>query len=505
MMKSLHLFLTIVMILFLIGCDKSDETTLIVPEETLTYSLNELIELIGENTGDDFQLIGGLWSQYWAQKNTCSFYRKIESYQIEEYNFTSYSGTREWDDILYLIIPQINANIENSVSNKNWDQLIINTVLKAYNYQLLVDLYNEVPYFEVSNRIENEKKYYIYNKGEIIYRDLINKLDSALLIRGKTNSNFSTIKKDILFNGDIDKWIQFANTLKLRMLLGMSYFDEEYARTSITRMSQENTCFLNFDAKIDNYISWNNNPNPLYNEDRVCISTENNLAISTTLFEYYRQNTDPRVNYIIDPKVNKTDSIKLSMPQGGFNIDAYKILPGNDVMVFRLLANDPVYLISEVESYLLQAEAIERGWCSGNAKELYDLAISTDFKRKGLAEKEEVLIGENGVYEYPINGTFEEKLKAIIMAKWAALAGTQGAEAFFETNRTGYPEISPVSCWVNDSYNPDYIGGKLVYSIEGVTGGVFPKRLTYPSREEENNPFFPGQTNVTDKVWWDVR
>jgi hypothetical protein len=49
------------------------------------------------------------------------------------------------------------------------------------------------------------------------------------------------------------------------------------------------------------------------------------------------------------------------------------------------------------------------------------------------------------------------------------------------------------------------VGGKLTYSLEGITSGVFPSSFIYPQEEVNLNSNFPGQRSVTDKVWWDVK
>ena len=144
------------------------------------------------------------------------------------------------------------------------------------------------------------------------------------------------------------------------------------------------------------------------------------------------------------------------------------------------------------------------GWGTGDAKALYDEAVALSFDRYG--EDASTFLAPGGAYEYPAGGTFEaEQQKAIMMAKWAALAGTQGLEMFFETNRTHYPGISAVPSWANGAYNTEYVGGLLTYSLEGVTSGVFPKGFIYPQQEVNLNTNFPGQRTVTTKVWWDTK
>lgn len=109
-------------------------------------------------------------------------------------------------------------------------------------------------------------------------------------------------------------------------------------------------------------------------------------------------------------------------------------------------------------------------------------------------------IGDGGVYAYPAAGTFDQKLEVIITQKWVSMAGTkQGLEAFFERNRTGIPKESPVEA-TDDTYVP----GQVTFPVEGVTGGLYPKRLLFPDTERSRNPNTPAQEPITKPVWWDV-
>lgn len=480
-----------------------------INELNLDILLSSTQLFIGQNIGSFYNNVGGFWAQYWAQSNTSSTYKHLEQYELSYNDYTNNGNSnRAWDNIYSQSINELNTGIKQSITKEQWDYLLINTVLQSYIYQLLVDYYNEIPYSEAA---KGGSPYYIfhpkYDNGKYIYFDLLKKLDYVI---EKYNSKkyYSPIISDLIFDGNMDRWIDFANTLKLKLLIRISNIYPEIAKQSIEHMYTNNTSFLFTDAKIEYNHDTNSYykemfTNPLYYWDRVEICSWSSLRISSTLFLYYENNNDPRLKRIIDPIRDRDANKSLSMPQGGNNINNENIAEYSEV--FYIKANDPVYLISEVESYLLQAEAIARGWGTGDDKELYDLAISTDFKRKGLAGQEQDLIASGGVYSYSSADLLEEKLKKIAMAKWAAFAGTQGAEAFFELNRTGYPEISPVPSWLNNDYNPEYVGGKLTYSLAGKTNGLFPKRLTYPESEELYNKNFPGQTKVSDKVWWDVR
>lgn len=445
---------------------------------------------IGSQTGGYYNLVGGFWSQYWSQSNAANQYKYIDQYQINSGDFN-----RMWREMYSGGLSDLNYVIQQSEANENWSYYLMGTVSQAYGFSFMVDFFNDIPYSEAFlGNSETPNLSPKFEPGYDVYKDLISRIDLAL------SKEFNELtaaeqKADFVFGGDIDKWIQFANTLKLKMYLRMAYSHPAEAEAGVRALYSANVEFLSSDAGLDIFVDAENKDNPLYGANVRKLNVATNLRMSATLFYYFEANTDPRIEYHMDGGTKP-------MPQGGFNIPSTQLLP-TEVIVFAQRPTDPVYFISEVESYLLQAEAIIRGWGTGDAKALYDAAIGAEFTRKGFSGLEIPFIAEGGAYEFPSAGSSENKLEAIIMAKWAAFAGSQCIEAFFETNRTGYPRISTVPSWVDGAFNDNYAGGKLTYSLEGTTNGVFPARMIYPQDEVNLNGNFPGQTSVIDKVWWD--
>jgi hypothetical protein len=162
-----------------------------------------------------------------------------------------------------------------------------------------------------------------------------------------------------------------------------------------------------------------------------------------------------------------------------------------------------VYFMSREESLFLQAEALERYMGGAGAREKYEAGVIESFSKYfedvNSTPVGAAFVAEGGDYEYPQEGTFEEKLEAIIEQKWISLFPGNGFEAFFEQNRTGYPEISEVP-QSSEAYEP----GELAYSVNGTTGGQFPKRLEYPNNVTTRNPNTPAIIPVTTPIWWDV-
>lgn len=156
-------------------------------------------------------------------------------------------------------------------------------------------------------------------------------------------------------------------------------------------------------------------------------------------------------------------------------------------------ATDPVYFITAAESYFLQAEAAVRYGNAANASALYSAGLSASFSQDG---------GGGSIpaaYAFPVSGTTEQKIEAIITQKWLSLPSSgHTLEGFFDQERTGYPKLSSVY-----STNDAYVPGQWVISPYSVLPvGKYPKRLVFPDSERSRNNKTPAEVPVTTPVWW---
>jgi hypothetical protein len=88
-----------------------------------------------------------------------------------------------------------------------------------------------------------------------------------------------------------------------------------------------------------------------------------------------------------------------------------------------------VIFISGAESYFLQAEAVARGWGTGDAQELYENGVASSFLYWGFEDVDITdYLGQASV-AFPAAGTAEQQIKAIIIQKWASMTGTENIEA----------------------------------------------------------------------------
>jgi hypothetical protein len=98
----------------------------------------------------------------------------------------------------------------------------------------------------------------------------------------------------------------------------------------------------------------------------------------------------------------------------------------------------------------MQAEARERYYGGDQAQTLYNEGVTAAFDMYGFDAS--TFIAPGGRYVYPVAGSLDDKIDAIITQKWASLPGSHALEGWLERNRTGFPKSSPVY-----STDPGYV------------------------------------------------
>lgn len=437
--------------------------------------------------GGWYAILGGMWSQHWTQNNGSNQYKDFDSYNIQptdlDFSFQElYTGAL--NDYKFVR--------DKAAADENWNFYLMATVMQAYTYQNLVDLYDQIPF---DNALQGDEGNITptYLAGDAVYDSLLVRIDEALGKDLEVSTSLDPGNTDFVFQGDMDQWIRFANTLKLKIYLRQVYARPQVAEAGIRALYTAGAEFLTDPAAVTIFLDQPSKSNPLFESDQRQLNTTENIKASTTLFSYLQNRNDPRLDAYFIPG----SSGQKSLDQGNFNAPSTVIVPAS-VSKVRIGATDPVYFVSVAESYFLQAEAVLRGFGTGDAQALYEAGVAAAFEQEGLDGT--AFYSAGGPYEFPVAGTVEQKLETIIMQKWVALAGTfQGIESFFEQNRTGYPRISPVA-----ASDAAYVPGQLTYSIEGVTPGKqFPRRLLFPDTERSRNPNTPVQVPITEPVWWD--
>ncbi len=477
--------LGVLFIVSLVACKKSYLDINENPNDPADVSIVELLPsaegAIAHVIGNNFQIFGGLWGQYWTQSPSSSQYKTIEQYSPAANDFD-----RPWKALYADALQDLNTIIKKASLEGKPNYVACAKILQAYTYQVLTDNFGDIPFSEAlqaESGILTPK----YDSQEAVYNGIIKLLDDADSLIDES-SDFVPGGEDLLLGGDMTLWREFGNTLKLRVYLRLAYVKPLIAQAGIAALEASGAEFLypGEEVKIT-YTADGGNTHPLYSSI-IGLSSTQNLVASSTAVDYLLANNDPRVDAFYSPS---SSGAQAGIPQGDYTLPAGTpvSLPGiatggNGDEAASALAS--VRLLTGYESLFLQSEAVARGWLTGDAQALYESAIQENFASFSVIDT-----FTNGFYAepsvvFPAAGTTEDKIKSIITQKWIALCGNSGPEGWTEWRRTGYPDF------FTESAN----------SIIGA--GRYPARYFYPTTEVTRNLNFPGQKLVYEKVWWDV-
>lgn len=420
-------------------------------------------------TGGQYAILGSLWSEHFTQSNTAQQYLDWVYYNVTPDHFNS-----SFNSLYTVALKNYALTKQDATEAENWYFYLMATVMECYTYQVLVDLHDQIPFTEALQGFEGNISPK-YDDGATVYDGLITRIDEALAKDFGLISNIDPGENDQVFGGNMDRWVEFANTLKLRIYLRQIYVRQEVASAGMNALLAENR-FLGTDAKLGGFTTEVGKQNPLYGSDYERLGGINIRGCNTFL-SFMTNYADPRL-----PLIYKYSS---GTDYKGIDFGSRPttdVVPHNTLSAGQFAATDPVYFITAAESHFLQAEAKE--WTGASGKTDYDAGVTLAFEKYGLDAA--TFIAPGGIYEYPENGTFEDKQKAIITQKWIDCAISNPIESFFEFNRTGYPDI-------------------LITAVNSVIGPNFPKRLPFASFEQQRNINTPEQKRIDVKVWWDKK
>ena len=226
---------------------------------------------IGAVQSSYYALVGGIWAQQWSQSLSSSQYRAVDDYTIGTNDYTG-----GWHN-MYDALTDIRNAKRIALEQENWNYYLISTCLETYASQILTDFYGDIPYTEANN---SEILQPMFNSGEEIYDLMISDLDDALSKDLSMSALPAPGSDDFLFSGNMQNWVEFANTLKLKIFLRQTEARPSVAQNGIMDMINSGAAFLTQDASISGVFQDEANlSNPLYETDRRQLNTANKCLL----------------------------------------------------------------------------------------------------------------------------------------------------------------------------------------------------------------------------------
>ncbi|MCB0634019.1 MAG: SusD/RagB family nutrient-binding outer membrane lipoprotein [Saprospiraceae bacterium] len=405
----------------------------------------------------------------------------IEFLAVDRYNLGS--NTPLWN-VTYRLLNDLNTMTSSGQSNEAYEGIAM--ILKANLGALLTDLWTDVPFFEAIQGVSQSNFTPAFDTQEDIYTapgGILDLLENAVNILSNTNAR---VEGDIMYDGDLDQWIKFANALRLRYLLRISS-QADVSSDMQAIVSAGNYLQNNADNALIPYLSAAPNQWFIFTERE---GRYTDVRMSTTIAGIFDQFDDPREGIFFKPT---TTSVNSGTP-------AYKGLPNglsresqnqyelNDISLLGAVLRDipdgvDALFMKASEVHFILAEAAARGLISGNAADYYATAIEASMEYFGLPWDPDYLNQDAVV----LNGNND--LEKILTQKWIA-SFLNGYEAWLDIRRTGIPQMT--------------------ISPDNLNQGQYPVRYAYPESEQAVNGVNYqlaveriGGDNYNSKGWWE--
>lgn len=443
----------------------------------LVRRMNEIGNVFMNNWGPNVNSFTGGYAEEFGITMSANFYEDIWN--------SVYRNTYEY------------SNIINYPSSDYDHHKAIAKIMKSFYFQYLVDLYGDIPYFGAHQGSLNP--FPTYDDDQAIYRDLIVQLDDAIaMIDNAPSTTIAVGAEDVMLGGDMGTWKKFANTLKLRILLREATLAETNA-ASATYLNDQfallDTDFLTSDLTINPGYgnAKDSQQNPWINLMWELNLDANGNRVQRNTYRFRRASefianqlnvspADPRRSRLFTTSGGNVVGVQQGSATAPSNISAF----GPGLMIEH---DQDGYVMLAAESYLLQAEAVERGYIAGDAQMLHDMAIAASCAMLGVNATDTAnYITSVNLIDGKGYAASANKLQAIMYQKSIALNSINGAEIWIEYTRTGFINNIPMPL--------------------GATSptGQKPLRLMYPTSElASNSANVPSQTandSFTTAPFW---
>lgn len=449
------IFTLITSVILFSSCEKWINPDInIDPNNPTDVSMAQLVAPIEVNLA---YVVGGELTRYssaWMQQIAGL---QSQSAEVDLYILGESDVNDAWSYNLYAP-GMINAKIliEKATANNSPHYAGIGKILMAYHLGVITDLWGDAPYSDALNGIELKFKPK-YDSQEKIYTTIFTLLTDAVTDLQASKSVYSPGDEDVIYGGNLSKWIKAAYALKARYNLhlakkkGASAYTEALANTAKAFTSNDDDFKLVFNSAY-------NNANPIYKSEQ---ERPGYLCANSTYIAMLKAQSDPRLLVYFNGNIGSA--------AGENNANASKIGDAYGSSV------SPVYLISYAEVKFIEAEAYLMTGNKEKAAESYNEALKASLQRESA-------LGDGSWYNSQKETAATISLAKVMNQKYQS--SFLQLECWTDWRRTGFPAlVKPLGAVISE----------------------IPRRLPYPDDERlYNGDNMPAGLNLTSRIWWDV-
>ncbi|MEI6753287.1 MAG: SusD/RagB family nutrient-binding outer membrane lipoprotein [Paludibacter sp.] len=462
----------------------------VTPELIFTQAENA----IGTRQATRFVFMNN-WMGYWARSGTFIVEQEETTYKV-----TSTFTEGNWDqayNILFDLYKVKNLALTAKDSVLAGSSIILSVKL----WQETVDQFGAIPYTQTFDHLKYPTP--VYDRADSIYADLVVQLDKAIsYLQATPKPSFA--KADMIFaRGDakmdvVPMWIKLANTIKLRIFLrqsekGVNGSPFTPTTAQIAKISADGG-FLGAGENVavnPGYSNQTDKQNPFYAAFGFTPSGSAASTNNKANAYYYNLISDDRYAQFYATPVTPTyyGALNGNKVPGGSQIGGTDIGPG-----LAVSSTQDQWILPSFESLFFQAEAIARGWITGDVKATYESAITESFVWLGVPDA--------------VNDAKASLADATLGLSWDLNAGTTPAAQVEFIAYNKYLSLNGIDAMEEWA---DLRRGVLVLpagylSYNAVRATHLPYVLPYPQTEvtvnKANLPTRTGDQLFTEKLFW---
>jgi hypothetical protein len=435
------------------------------------YTLKMIVQTDGENANQIYNWQRGSFEQYGFLRNITKMTEEAEKIGAENY-------------------------------------LALAKFFRAYYFYNLTLTFGDIPYSDAAKGESTGVFTPKYDTQKDVLVGVLKELEEASAILKKNNN---TISGDIIYGGNSANWNKLVNSFRLKVLLTLSKksgdlpFDlaAEFAKiySSESRITDVNGAE---DGQLV-FLNQDGNRYPEFNSS----GYGSGMYMDSTFIQRLQELKDPRLFVVATQTRLGKEAGKaindFTAYEGGDPIVPYAQV--NDKAVLGKLSKvherfyqdptaEPLVLLGCSEMQFILAEAMLKGWITGDLNSAYTKGVQASFKfYEKYAKNVGSYTNESQAAQYLAQNTVkldavssnEQKLERILMQKYLRSFHQGGYTAYFDHLRTGYPSFRKAA------------NVKTAY------------RWMYPQDEYNNNTAnvsdaiksqFGGNDNINLQTWW---
>lgn len=463
-------------------------------------------------------LFADLYSQYFATTAT--------NFDSDRHTQVGNWSNGAWTYFYQQAAPVIKIVEDFSAANNMPIENAMVKIWKVESYHRITDYWGPIIYSEFGNG----KTVVNYDTQESIYKNFFVLLDEAVAVLKQNPGSKAFLGHDQLYAGDGNKWVVFANSLRLRLAMRIKYADPQLAKTEAEKAVAAGVMLTNDDNAMLFTTTLSRNPYWI-------ITDWGEFRMSALMESVLTGFDDPRTGIYFSPTVAFTTNgtgkefrgMRNGIPKAQLDQGALNTAHSDMGKAFLnqgrggSAAGPALRVLSSSEVYFLRAEGKLENWAMGgtDAKELYNKGIEMSLKESRIAATDAdiaayisstntpvAIDAVQDAWDAPASSDItvafmdaagkEKQLEQIITQKWIALY-PDGWEAWTELRRTKYPK--PYARIASDNLDvpKEQTMSRLIFAT-----GEYTANPEGVGAAEKFSELSGGNKNST-RVWWDKK